>query len=320
MGAHGRWQWAGVAVLLLVVPVALSPGGARAQALEGTSATKALMPTARSDLGVVAASNGKLHAIGGTNGNPLPATEEYTPLGLVAAPTSTPAPPAAARAPVAGDLIIVANDLASVFAVNPTTSIGRLLSTGGNLQFVTGVAVAPNGNIIAVDARCCAGGQGGVISIDPTTGAQTIVSQGGNFSVLTGIAVSPSNDGTVLVVDAVCCSGGAVIGVSPNGAQTVLAAGGSLAGVPGVVGLLALRDTDAFVAVSGGCANKQGALEAAGTSFSGQALILSQGGLFQRIAGIGGNPNVNIYITDLRQECSWCARQGPRRTSRYRST
>ena len=42
-------------------------------------ATKASMPTARHNLGVASASNGKIYAIGGYNGGYLSTNEEYTP-------------------------------------------------------------------------------------------------------------------------------------------------------------------------------------------------------------------------------------------------
>ena len=73
-----------VLALLLVAPLlALArSGGVQAQAAAGPWATRAAMPTIRDALGLAAASNGKLYAVGGFgggNGGYLTTVEEYDP-------------------------------------------------------------------------------------------------------------------------------------------------------------------------------------------------------------------------------------------------
>jgi N-acetylneuraminic acid mutarotase len=70
-----------LALLLAAPPLALvRSGGAQAQAAGDTWATGAPMTTARFGLGLAAASNGKLYAVGGSSGGfGLSTVEEYDP-------------------------------------------------------------------------------------------------------------------------------------------------------------------------------------------------------------------------------------------------
>jgi Ca2+-binding RTX toxin-like protein len=68
------------------------------------------------------------------------------------------------------------------------------------LEFIepSGIALAPNGDLLVADAEAFGGG-GGVIRINPSTGAKVTDYQGGNFIEPTGVAALPS--GEILVVD-----------------------------------------------------------------------------------------------------------------------
>src|SRR5262249_12859217 len=81
MRAWGWWaRRAPGLVLLLVVPLSLAGTGATAARGRGdTWAPKASKGAARAGLGVAAAANGKLYAIGGFNGGFLPPVEESDP-------------------------------------------------------------------------------------------------------------------------------------------------------------------------------------------------------------------------------------------------
>ena len=80
MERHSHMLIVILALLLAVPSLALVRSGVvQAQAAAGIWAARAAMPTARNSLGVAAASNGKLYAVGGEDGNNLGTVEEYDP-------------------------------------------------------------------------------------------------------------------------------------------------------------------------------------------------------------------------------------------------
>src|SRR5262245_51520767 len=81
MRGPGRRAWLGLALVALgaVLLGAMPPAAPNADALADSWATRAPMPTARQHLGVAAAGNGKLYAIGGFNGAYVATVEEYDP-------------------------------------------------------------------------------------------------------------------------------------------------------------------------------------------------------------------------------------------------
>src|SRR4051812_19981767 len=76
-GQRPRLELVAVAVMSLLLSLLLP--AAPAQALANTWATRAAMPTARSGMGLAAAADGSLYAIGGINGVPLTTVEQYDP-------------------------------------------------------------------------------------------------------------------------------------------------------------------------------------------------------------------------------------------------
>ena len=119
MRGWGRWARLGAAgVLLVAVLLGLLPA-APAQATANTWTSRAAMPTARDGLGMAAASNGKLYAIGGYNGNPLPTVEEYDPATNT---WTTRAPMPTARS----DLGVAAAGNGKLYAIGGSNGSSRL--------------------------------------------------------------------------------------------------------------------------------------------------------------------------------------------------
>jgi DNA-binding beta-propeller fold protein YncE len=65
-----------------------------------------------------------------------------------------------------------------------------LVSSGGQFENPTGVAIGPGGELFVSDPDAL-GGQGAIFMIDPETGAQQVISGGGSFDEPIGIAVNP---------------------------------------------------------------------------------------------------------------------------------
>ncbi len=77
--SHACWWWLALAALVAVPMGLLVSAPPPAQVAGNTWAVRTPMPTARRFLGVAAAANGKLYAIGGYSGNSLARAEEYDP-------------------------------------------------------------------------------------------------------------------------------------------------------------------------------------------------------------------------------------------------
>src|SRR6266540_1747499 len=103
----------------------------------------------------------------------------------------------------------------------PATGAQTVVSSGGFFSGPTGIALAPNGDLLVVDVDAF-GGSGGVIRVDPATGAQTVVSSGGFF--VDPVEIALAGNGDLLVTDYNAFGGGGgVIRVDPvTGAQTVV--------------------------------------------------------------------------------------------------
>jgi tRNA G37 N-methylase TrmD len=131
-----------------------------------------------------------------------------------------------------------------VIRVDPLTGARTAVSDNsrpsGGPGFVdpAGIALAPNGAILVVDAAAFAGAGGGVIRVNPVTGARTAVSensspQGGpSFVDPFGIALAANGD--ILVADQNAFGGGGgVIRVNPaTGARTAVSENSSPQGGP----------------------------------------------------------------------------------------
>ena len=138
----------------------------------------------------------------------------------------------------------------AVIAVDPTTGMQSVLSSGGNFVDPTGIAVAKDGNIYVSDLGPV-GGTGAVIRVNPVSGAQTVVSSGGQINRPNDITID--TDGSLLVADT-----GDYVGIpaklfrvdSSTGAQTLISSAGAFISPTGVVvnqaGDILVIDKDAF--------------------------------------------------------------------------
>lgn len=77
--------------------------------------------------------------------------------------------------------------------------------SGADFVEPSGIALAPNGDLLVADAEAF-GTLGGIIRLNPTTGAKIRDYQGGNFVEPSGLANLP--DGSILVVDQDAFAGG----------------------------------------------------------------------------------------------------------------
>jgi sugar lactone lactonase YvrE len=87
-----------------------------------------------------------------------------------------------------------------IYRVDPITGAVTMISSGAQFVNLTGIAVAPNGDLLVTDADALpdgAGAKGAVFRVNPATAAQTVVSSGGMFRSLSGIAIAGVRNGTV---------------------------------------------------------------------------------------------------------------------------
>ena len=201
--------------------------------------------------------------------------------------------------------------------VDPATGMRTTLSANGapaggpSFSAPSGMAVAPNGNILVVD-RSAFGGGGGVIRVDQTTGARTPVSENAapaglpNFEEPAGIALAPNGD--ILVADENAFGGsGGIIRVDPvTGARTTLSANGSPAGGPSFEqpvsiaiapgGDLFVIDEDAYGGTGG--VMRVDATTGARTTISANGEATG-GALFRQPYGIALAPSGHILVADF---------------------
>src|SRR5215475_5849387 len=90
--------------------------------------------------------------------------------------------------------LFVLDSIGKVIRVNPVSGAQTTVSLGQRFKAPLGIAVAPDGDLLVVDAACCDGGHGGVIRVKPVDGTQTVVSQGSLFAEPTGIAIAANGD------------------------------------------------------------------------------------------------------------------------------
>ncbi|MFD9338484.1 hypothetical protein ACFWBF_29410 [Streptomyces sp. NPDC060028] len=111
----------------------------------------------------------------------------------------------------------------AVFRVDPVTGEQRALSTAGDLQGATGIAIEADGSVLVSKDRFFPG-TGALLRLPAGTGTQTEVTSGGKFTSPGDVAVEA--DGHILVVDGFAAGSGAVIRIHPvTGDQVVLALG-----------------------------------------------------------------------------------------------
>lgn len=145
---------------------------------------------------------------GATNGSVMPFV---TPLGV--------------KVETAGTYIVgdpdAYNFTGAIFRVDPAASPVTIteLTRGGNLDYLQGVALAPNGDIYVSNVKRPVGSPSEVLKVDPATGAQTVFASAGDLIYPTGLAVE--EDGSaVVVVDALAKK---LISIAiPGGTQTVI--------------------------------------------------------------------------------------------------
>ncbi len=137
---------------------------------------------------------------------------------------------AAAKPLKRGDILITDRG-SSISKIDPVTGAQTLITIGGVLDGLFGIAIDDDGQILvtAFFVRV-AGLPAGVGRVDPETGRQTIITTGGFLSAPTGIAIEA--DGQILVTDS---NLGGVVRVDPvTGAQTIVTTGGFLGSLTGI--------------------------------------------------------------------------------------
>ena len=123
----------------------------------------------------------------------------------------------------------------SLVEINPTTGARQIVASGSNGNF-TDVAVAPDGNLIAVGKGPQDGGGDGVVArVSPNGGPVTTISSGASagppLNDPSAIALDPS--GTIYVLDPELNDEGSIFRVDPStGARTVITSTSIAPGTP----------------------------------------------------------------------------------------
>lgn len=127
---------------------------------------------------------------------------------------------------------------ASLFAVDPRTGAQTVLSSGGGLSLVDGLAFSSDGSTLYVGTSPSPSSTPidttakiGIIGVDPMTGAQTIVSvrPPGLFGLPLDVCEGPAPQDYLYVADLTAFDTGAIIRIDPSdGSQILLATGGYL--------------------------------------------------------------------------------------------
>jgi DNA-binding beta-propeller fold protein YncE len=267
------------------------------------------------------------NAFSGSNGGVMrvnPASGARTRLSENDAPMGAPHffNPGAVALEADGNLLVADYDAfpdmgGGLIRVDPATGMRTTLSANGtpaggpSFSAPSGMAVAPNGDILVVD-RSAFGGGGGVMRVDRTTGARTPVSENAapaglpNFEEPAGIALAPNGD--ILIADENAFGGsGGIIRVDPmSGARTTLSANGSPAGGPSFeqpVSIAIAPGGDLFVVDEDAYGGTGGVMRVSATtgarttiSANGEA---TGGALFRQPYGIALAPSGHILVADF---------------------
>jgi sugar lactone lactonase YvrE len=177
----------------------------------------------------------------------------------------------------------------SIIRVDPTTGSQTILSSGGYLHTVAGIAVAPNGDIFATSA-----GYQEIVRVDPVTGAQSIVSAGGLFVSLRGIVMDAS--GQLYVADTYQTAPGRIIRVDPSTrAQTTVSSGGNFLDPTGIV----LDDNgNIIISDNGNTDARFGAAVIRVDPLTGAQTVIASGGDFVSPAGIAFDASGKLVLVD----------------------
>ena len=174
----------------------------------------ASMPTARSELGLAAAPNGKLYAVGGDAGGPVNVVQEYDPAantwtncgqpapGNACAPMLAPRSRLGVAAAPNGKLYAVGGDGGStqVDEYDPATNTWTSKAPLSTARIALGLAAAPNGKLYAVGGLNAAAGQPGcpdrtcatVEEYDPATNTWTLRAPMPTARYALGLATAPN--------------------------------------------------------------------------------------------------------------------------------
>jgi sugar lactone lactonase YvrE len=127
---------------------------------------------------------------------------------------------------------------AKIFAVDPRTGNQTVVSSGGDLSFVAGLAFSTDGNTLYAGTSPSpsatpidGSAKIGIIAVDPIIGSQTTVTARppGLFSLPLEVVEGPAPQDYLYVADLTAFNTGAVIRIDPSdGSQTLLATGGFL--------------------------------------------------------------------------------------------
>jgi hypothetical protein len=142
----------------------------------------------------------------------------------------------------------------NLFVGQMTAGLGRYSPTGspltgysgGLLQVVVGVVIAPNRDISVSDLGGFVGGDNKIVKINPSSGAQDLVAGGGLLNAAAPVDLARAATGEIYV--AMALGPAAILKITPQGAVSPLASGGFLSGPAGITfgraGELIVADDD----------------------------------------------------------------------------
>jgi streptogramin lyase len=122
-----------------------------------------------------------------------------------------------------------------------TAGVGRYSSTGspltgytgGLLQVVVGVVLAPNGDIYVSDIGGFVGGDNKIVKINPSSGTQVLVAGGGLLNAALPVDLARAETGEIYVAMGVSGPAG-ILKITPEGTVSALPTGGLLSEPTGI--------------------------------------------------------------------------------------
>lgn len=118
----------------------------------------------------------------------------------------------------AGDILVTTRFPAAVLRVDPVDGTQTVVTSGGQLNLPSGIALEPGWTLVVADAGPL---QPAVIRVDPSDGSQSVVSSGGELVVPVDVEVEA--DGQILVSSQNLDFGGKIVRIDPQGGgQTVV--------------------------------------------------------------------------------------------------